>query len=95
MIRGITAKWMLAVLASMALPLLGFTWYVRSKVIQERAEEVVRYHLMSTTADLAGQLGVSCSSGVRMWRFLPVCRCSAGTWPTAARPPCPTTGKWH
>ncbi|MEZ6019830.1 MAG: hypothetical protein R3F17_06920 [Planctomycetota bacterium] len=43
---------------------------MRSKVIQERAEEVVRYHLMSTTADLAGQLERGGSSSVKDVAFL-------------------------
>ena len=56
MVRGISTKWMLGVLLSLALPLMGFAWYVRTQVTIKRAEDVMRFHLASTAADLAEQL---------------------------------------
>jgi len=56
MIRGISTKWLLGVLASLALPLVGFAWYTRTEVTSKRADEVVRFHLLGTAADLADQL---------------------------------------
>ncbi len=56
MIRGISTKWMLGVLLSLALPLMGFAWYARDQVTAPRADEVVRFHLLSTAADLSNRL---------------------------------------
>ncbi|MCP5021863.1 MAG: hypothetical protein GY930_08790, partial [bacterium] len=56
MIRGISTKWMLGVLLSLALPLMGFAWYARDQVTAPRADEVVRFHLLGTAADLSNRL---------------------------------------
>ena len=56
MIRGISTKWMLGVLISLALPLVLFAWFARTEVTTKRADEVVRTYLEGTAADLAGQL---------------------------------------
>ncbi|MCA9002439.1 MAG: cache domain-containing protein, partial [Planctomycetes bacterium] len=56
MIRGITTKWMLGVLLCLALPLMGFAWFARASVTAKRADEVVRFHLLGTAADLSNRL---------------------------------------
>ena len=47
---------MLAVLLSLAIPLVAFAWFARSQVIDKKAEEFVRFHLLNTVAERADQL---------------------------------------
>lgn len=47
---------MLGVLLSLALPLVAFAWFARSQVIDKRAEEFIRFHLLNTVAERADQL---------------------------------------
>lgn len=56
MIRGISTKWMFGVLLCLALPLMGFAWFARARVAAKRADEVVRWHLLGTAADLSNRL---------------------------------------
>lgn len=56
MIRRISTKWVLTVLAIVVLPFLGFFLYVDSFVTRRFADDVVRYHLMSHAAELSERL---------------------------------------
>jgi signal transduction histidine kinase len=56
MIRGISTKWMLGVLLCLALPLMGFAWFARAGITGKRADEVTRFHLQGTAADLSNRL---------------------------------------
>lgn len=56
MLRKISTKWVLAVLAVVVLPFLGFAWYVDDFVSERFSEDVVRYHLLSHAAELADRL---------------------------------------
>ena len=56
MIRRISTKWVMAVLAVVVLPFLGFAWYVDAFVSQRFADDVVRYHLLGHAADLSDRL---------------------------------------
>ena len=56
MIRRISTKWLLAVLAVVVLPFLGFAWYVDAFVTQRFSEDVVRYHLLGHAAELSERL---------------------------------------
>ena len=56
MLRRISTKWVLAVLAVVVLPFLGFAWYVDDFVSERFSEDVVRYHLLSHAAELADRL---------------------------------------
>ncbi|MEM9801719.1 MAG: ATP-binding protein [Planctomycetota bacterium] len=56
MIRRISTKWVLAVLAVVVLPFLGFAWYVDAFVSHRFSEDVVRYHLLGHAADLSERL---------------------------------------
>ncbi|MEM9381931.1 MAG: ATP-binding protein [Planctomycetota bacterium] len=56
MIRRISTKWVLAVLAVVVLPFLGFAWYVDAFVSRRFADDVVRYHLLGHAAELAERL---------------------------------------
>ena len=56
MIRRISTKWLLAVLAVVVLPFLGFGWFVDSFVSQRFSEDVVRYHLQGHAAELSERL---------------------------------------
>lgn len=47
---------MLGVLLCLALPLMGFAWFARASVTAKRADEVVRFHLLGTAADLSNRL---------------------------------------
>ncbi|MGK0481309.1 MAG: signal transduction histidine kinase [Planctomycetota bacterium] len=56
MIRRISTKWLLAVLAVVVLPFLGFAYFVDSFVSQRFSEDVVDYHLLGHAAELAERL---------------------------------------
>lgn len=56
MIRRISTKWVLAVLAVVVFPFLGFAWYVDSFVSQRFSDDVVRYHLLGHAAELSDRL---------------------------------------
>jgi hypothetical protein len=56
MIRRISTKWVLAVLAAVMVPFIGFAWYVNGFVRSRIADDVVRYHLLSHAAELAERL---------------------------------------
>ncbi|MFT6111231.1 MAG: hypothetical protein ACJA2W_004161, partial [Planctomycetota bacterium] len=56
MIRRISTKWLLAVLAVVVLPFLGFAYFVDSFVSQRFSEDVVGYHLLGHAAELAERL---------------------------------------
>ena len=56
MVRRISTKWVLAVLAVVVLPFLGFAWYVDAFVSQRFSDDVVRYHLLGHAAELAERL---------------------------------------
>ena len=56
MIRRISTKWVLAVLAAVMVPFAGFAWYVNGFVRSRIADDVVRYHLLSHAAELAERL---------------------------------------
>lgn len=56
MIRRISTKWVMAVLAVVVLPFLGFAWYVDAFVSQRFADDVVRYHLLGHAAELSDRL---------------------------------------
>lgn len=52
MIRRISTKWVLSVLAVVVVPFLGFAWFVNVQMAN-RSWDVVRYYLTSIAADLA------------------------------------------
>lgn len=56
MLRRLSTRWALAVLLSVALPFIGFAAWVETEVSERLAEDAVRFHLLSTAADLADQL---------------------------------------
>jgi signal transduction histidine kinase len=55
MLRRIATKWVLAVLAAVLVPFLGFAWYVDANMA-ERHWETVRYYLLSRAGDLSERL---------------------------------------
>ena len=56
MIRRISTKWVLAVLAAVVVPFVGFAVFVETKVSSRLAVDVVRFHLLSLAADLADRI---------------------------------------
>lgn len=56
MIRRLSTKWLLAVLASVVLPFVGFAWYVDVKLADRLSNDIVRYHLLRFAADLADRI---------------------------------------
>lgn len=56
MIRRISTKWVLAVLAAVVVPFLGFAWYVDLKVADRISNDIVRYYLLRYAADLADRI---------------------------------------
>ena len=53
MIRRISTKWVLTVLAAVVIPFLGFTWYVDQRIGSRQSWDVVRYFMLSMAEDLA------------------------------------------
>lgn len=88
MIRRISTKWVLAVLAVVILPFLGFAWYVDSFVSQRFSDDVVRYHLLGHAADLAERLDHVIDENRRAVRVLSKDRTlkSSLAWPESAGP---------
>ena len=56
MIRRISTKLLLAVLAAVVLPFLGFTLFVNSAMAERLSRDVVVFSLESLAADLAGRI---------------------------------------
>ena len=56
MIRRISTKWVLAVLAAVVVPFVGFAWYVDGKLAHRLSWDVVHYFLLTRAADLADQI---------------------------------------
>ncbi|MCH9058832.1 MAG: cache domain-containing protein [Planctomycetes bacterium] len=56
MIRRISTKWVLAVLAAVIVPFVGLAWLVNTKVSDRMAGDVVRYHLLTMATELANRI---------------------------------------
>jgi len=56
MIRRISTKWVLAVLAAVVVPFVGLAWLVNTKVSDRMAGDVVRYHLLTMATELANRI---------------------------------------
>jgi len=56
MIRRIWVKWVLAVLAAVVLPFVGFAFFVNSKMSSRLSGDVVHHYLLSMAADLADRI---------------------------------------
>ncbi len=55
MLRRISTKWVLTVLAAVVVPFLAFAWFVDTQM-SDRHWETVRYYLLSTAGELAARL---------------------------------------
>ena len=70
MLRRISTKLVLAVLAAVALPFLGFAWFVDSQMSRELSLKVVLQTLKGVAENLAGQVDSQVrlrSEDVRLW----------------------------
>jgi len=56
MIRRISTKWVLAVLAAVVVPFVGFAWYVDVRLADRLSNDIVHYYLLSLAADLADRV---------------------------------------
>jgi len=56
MIRRLSTKWVLAVLAAVVVPFLGFAWFVNAQLAERLSWNVARHYLVSLAGDLAGRL---------------------------------------
>jgi signal transduction histidine kinase len=56
MIRRISTKWLLAVLAAVVVPFSVFAYFVNIKVTERLGKDVVRFHLLSMAGDLGGRI---------------------------------------
>ncbi len=65
MIRRISTKWMLAVLAVVAVPFLGLAVFVSVSISGYLTGEVVNYNLLSQAADLADSIDAKLQERVR------------------------------
>lgn len=55
MLRRLSTKWVLAVLASVVVPFVAFAWYVDVRLADRLSNDIVRYYLLSLADDLAEQ----------------------------------------
>lgn len=55
-IRRLSTKWVLAVLAAVVVPFLGFAWYVNTQLAERLSWNVARHYLVSLAGDLAGRI---------------------------------------
>ncbi len=53
MIRRISTKWLLAVLASVVVPFVGFAWYIDIRLADRLSNDLVSFYLLSFAANLA------------------------------------------
>ena len=56
MIRRISTKWVLAVLAAVVVPFLVFAWYVDVKLTDRISNDIVRYYMQRFATDLADRI---------------------------------------
>jgi len=56
MIRRISTKWLLAVLAAVVVPFSVFAYFVNTKVTERLGKDVVRFHLLSMAGDLGDRI---------------------------------------
>ena len=56
MIRRLSTRWVLAVLAAVVVPFLGFAWYVNSELAHRLSWDVVRYYLLNLAYDIADRV---------------------------------------
>ena len=56
MIRRISTKWLLAVLAAVVVPFSVFAYFVNTKVTERLGKDVVRFHLLAMAGDLGGRI---------------------------------------
>jgi len=56
MIRRLSTKWVLAVLAAVVVPFLSFTWFVDAQLAERLSWNVARHYLVSLAGDLAGKI---------------------------------------
>ena len=56
MIRRISTKWVLAVLAAVVVPFVGFAWYVDHALADRLSNDIVRYYLLRVADDLADRI---------------------------------------
>ena len=56
MIRRLSTKWVLAVLAAVVVPFLSFTWFVDAQLSGRLSWNVARHYLVSLAGDLAGRI---------------------------------------
>lgn len=56
MIRRLSTKWVLAVLAAVVVPFLSFTWFVDAQLSERLSWNVARHYLVSLAGDLAGKI---------------------------------------
>ena len=89
MIRRISTKWLLAVLAAVVVPFAGFAWYVDVKVADRISNDVVRYYLLRFAADLADRIDDEFAErrlDIELWASDPLVLWSVGTEPEAYIP---------
>ena len=56
MLRRLSTRWLLAVLAAVVVPFLGFAWYVDTALAHRLSWDVVRYYLLNFAADIADRV---------------------------------------
>ncbi len=56
MIRRISTKWLLAVLAAVVVPFAVFAYFVNTKVTESLGNDVVRFHLLSMVGNLGDRI---------------------------------------
>ncbi len=75
MIRRLSTRWVLAVLAAVVVPFLGFAWYVDSALAHRLSWDVVRYYLLNLAADIAERVDATLaerSLDIELWAEDPI-----------------------
>jgi len=82
MIRRLSTKWVLTVLAAVVLPFLGFAWYVDKEVAEWNATDV-QYDLLSIAGEMADRLDSEIREhqlDIEMWGTIPFTEWTTGKY---------------
>ncbi len=89
MIRRISTKWVLAVLAAVVVPFVVFAWYVDVKLADRISNDIVRYYMQRFAADLADRIDDELAErrlDIELWASDPLVLWSVGDDPEDYRP---------
>jgi signal transduction histidine kinase len=83
MLRSLSTRWLLAVLAAVVVPFIGFAWYVNSALAHRLSWDVVRYYLLNLAADIADRVDDTIAErrlDIDLWAEDPIVEWSVGDY---------------